>query len=88
MLRNWRAGLWCLLALVRLERSMRQTEATLAQINPGGFFEIRVDGKVRSYRDRREVAIDAGNYLKQKNPSSKVEVRDTRDGSVVVIGQK
>ena len=48
----------------------------MAEINPGAFFEIRVAGKVRSYRDRREVALEAGNYLKQRNPSSKVEVRD------------
>jgi hypothetical protein len=59
----------------------------LAEINPGVFFEIRVDGKVRSYRDLRDNAIEGAHYLKRKAPSAKVEVRDTRDGSVTVIGE-
>jgi hypothetical protein len=60
----------------------------MAEINPGVFFEIRVDGKVRSYRDRRETAIEAGAYLKRKTPSAKVEVRDIRDGSAIIIDEK
>jgi hypothetical protein len=60
----------------------------VTETNPGVFFEIRVDGKVRSYRDRREVAIEAGAYLKRGTPKAKVEVRDTRDGSVIVIDEK
>ena len=59
----------------------------MAEINPCVFFEIRVDGKVRSYRDLRDNAIEAADYLKRKAPSAKVEVRDTRDGSVTVIGE-
>jgi hypothetical protein len=61
---------------------------SLAEINPGVFFEIKVDGKVRSYRDRRETAIEAGAYLKRKAPASKVEVRNTRDGSMIIIDDK
>ena len=42
---------------------------------------------MRSYRDRRENAIEGADYLKRKAPSAKVEVRDTRDESVTVIGK-
>jgi hypothetical protein len=58
-----------------------------SEINPGIFFEIRVDGKVRSYRDDRKIAIDAAVYLKEKFPKSELTVRDKRDGTVVVIGK-
>ena len=57
----------------------------MPEINAGACFEIRVDGKVRSYRDDRQTAIDAAIYLKQMHPNSELVVRDTRDGSVVVI---
>jgi hypothetical protein len=41
-------------------------------------FEIKVDGKARSYRDQKETAIEAGKYL-----------RDLRDNSVTMIdGEK
>jgi hypothetical protein len=52
----------------------------------GACFEIRVDGKTRSYRDRKEMAIEAGEYLKQMQPKSEVTVRDIRDNSITVIG--
>jgi hypothetical protein len=51
----------------------------------GACFEIRVDGKTRSYRDRKEIAIEAGEYLKQMQPKSEIIVRDVRDNSVTVI---
>jgi hypothetical protein len=35
----------------------------------GACFEISIDGKARSYRDRKEIAIEAGEYLKQMHPS-------------------
>jgi hypothetical protein len=41
----------------------------MPEINPGIFFEIRGDGKVRSYGDDRKIAIDAAVYLKEKFPS-------------------
>jgi hypothetical protein len=37
---------------------------------PGVQFEISVDGKPRSYRDRKAVAIEAAEYLKWKYPHS------------------
>jgi hypothetical protein len=55
----------------------------------GACFEIRVDGKTRSHRDRKETAIEAGRYLKQMQPQSEIMVRDVRDNSVTVIeGEK
>jgi hypothetical protein len=51
----------------------------------GVCFEIRVDGKMRSCRDRKEIAIEAGEYLKQLHPQREVTVRDVRDNSILVI---
>jgi hypothetical protein len=57
----------------------------MVQKQIGACFEIRVDGKARSYRDRKEIAIEAGEYLKQMQPQSEVIVRDVRDNSITVI---
>jgi hypothetical protein len=57
----------------------------MVQKDIGACFEIRVDGKKRSYRDRKEIAIEAGEYLKQMQPQSEVIVRDVRDNSITVI---
>jgi hypothetical protein len=51
----------------------------------GACFEIRVGGKTRSYRDRKEVAIEAGEYLKQMHPQNEVTVCGHRDNSITVI---
>jgi hypothetical protein len=32
----------------------------------GANFQITVDGKIRSYRDTREKALDAGIFLKER----------------------
>jgi hypothetical protein len=61
----------------------------MVQKDVGACFEIRVDGKTRSHRDRKETAIEAGRYLKQMQPQSEIMVRDVRDNSVTVIeGEK
>jgi hypothetical protein len=52
---------------------------------PGAHFEILVDGKSRSYRDRKEVAIEAAQFLKDRNLKNEVMVRDVRDNSVTVV---
>jgi hypothetical protein len=57
----------------------------MVQSNVGSGFEIIVDGKSRSHRDRKETAIEAGRYLKQMQPQSAITVRDVRDNSVTVI---
>jgi hypothetical protein len=57
----------------------------MVQSDVGAGFEIIVDGKARSHRDRKEPAIEAGRYLKQMQPQSVITVRDVRDNSVTVI---
>jgi hypothetical protein len=57
----------------------------MIQKNIGACFEIIVDGKRRSMRDLKETAIEAGIYLKRKQPQSEVSVRDVRDNSSTVI---
>jgi hypothetical protein len=42
----------------------------------GARWEITVDGVPRSYRDRREMAVEGAEYLKSRNPASEVTVRD------------
>jgi hypothetical protein len=60
----------------------------MSQKDIGACFEIKVDGKTRSYRDQKETAIEAGKYLKQMQPKGEVSVHDLRDNSVTVIGEK
>jgi hypothetical protein len=57
----------------------------MVQKDIGACFEIRVDGKTRSHRDRKETAIEAGRYLKQMQPKSEIIVRDLCDNSVTVM---
>ena len=54
----------------------------------GANFQITVDGKTRSYRDRRETALEAGIFLKERQPQSEVVVRDVRSDVRIVIGWK
>ena len=60
----------------------------MVQNDVGACFEIRVDGKTRSYRDRKEIAIEAGEYLKRMQPKSEILVRDVRNNSVTVIEER
>ena len=55
---------------------------------PGAHFEISIDGKPRSYRDRKSVAIEAAEYLKGIFPNSEVMVRDLRNGEGTEIKYK
>jgi hypothetical protein len=51
----------------------------------GAQFEIRIDGTPRSYRDRKDYAMEAARLIKSKNPHSMVEVKDLKSGDVVGI---
>jgi FMN-dependent NADH-azoreductase len=57
----------------------------MSQKDIGACFEIKVDGKTRSYRDQKETAIEAAKYLKQRQPKVEVSVHDLWDNSVTVI---
>jgi hypothetical protein len=48
----------------------------------GAQFEIRIDGTPRSYRDRKDYAMEAARPLKSKQPHSMVEVKVLQSGDV------
>jgi hypothetical protein len=54
----------------------------------GTQFEISVDGKPRSYRDTKAMAIQSADYLKQRQPHSKVTVKELKSGEVTVVAWK
>ena len=45
----------------------------------GAQFEIRIDHTPRTYRDRKDFAMEAASFLKSRNPHSVVEVRDLKE---------
>jgi hypothetical protein len=54
----------------------------------GAQFEIIVDGVPRSYRDDKAIALDAAKFLKERQPTQAVSLRDLRVGTVLEIGWK
>jgi hypothetical protein len=52
---------------------------------PGTQFAILVDGKPRSYRDIKAVAIASAEFLKSRNPHSEVAVKDLQSGEVTLV---
>jgi hypothetical protein len=63
----------------RLTRVMHEGAMTGAQ------FEIRIDGTPRSYRDRKDYAVEAARLIKSKNPHNMVEVKDLQRGDVTAV---
>ena len=51
-------------------------------------FEISIDGKPCSYRDRKDIAIAAAEHLKRKFPYSEVVVKHLSSGEVTVAAYK
>jgi hypothetical protein len=51
----------------------------------GAQFEIRIDGTTRTYRDRKDYAMEAARLIKSRNPHSMVEVKDLRSGDVTAV---
>ena len=51
----------------------------------GAQFEIRIDGTPRTYRDRKDYAIEAARLLKSKQPHSMVEVKDLKSGEAIAV---
>jgi hypothetical protein len=54
----------------------------------GAQFEIRIDGTPRTYRDRKDYAMEAARLIKSKNPHSMVEVEDLQSGDVTAVAQR
>ena len=55
---------------------------------PAAQYKISIDGKPRSYRDRKAVAIEAAEHLKRKFPNCDVAVRDLTSGVAVAVAYK
>jgi hypothetical protein len=41
-------------------------------------FEISIDGVPHSYRDRKDIALASAKFLKSRNPTSVVKLKDLR----------
>ena len=54
----------------------------------GAQFEIRIDGTPRTYRDRKDYAIEAARFLKSRQPHSIVEVKDLQSGDVTAVARR
>jgi len=55
---------------------------------PGAQFEISIDGTPRTYRDRKELAIEGAEPLKRKHPNSDIVVKDLQSGEATKIKYK
>jgi hypothetical protein len=51
-------------------------------------YEISVDGKPRTYRDRKDLAVLAAQVLKSRNANTVVKVKDLQTGEEIIIGFK
>ena len=51
----------------------------------GARYEIAIDGTTRTYRDRKELAIEAAKFLKTKNVHSDVTVRDLETDKITTV---
>ena len=54
----------------------------------GAQYELSVDGVPRSYRDRKDIALQSAQFLKSRNPHSVVKVKDLHTGEGVIIAFK
>ena len=54
----------------------------------GAQFEIQIDGTARTYRDRKDYAMEAARLIKSKNPRSTVEVKDLKSGDVTAVANR
>jgi hypothetical protein len=54
----------------------------------GAQFELSVDGVPRSYRDRKDLALQSARILKSRNPNSMVKLKDLQTGEEIVIAFK
>ena len=54
----------------------------------GAQFEISIDGVPRTYRDRKDLALQSAQLLKSRNPNSVVRLKDLKTGEETVIAFK
>jgi hypothetical protein len=51
----------------------------------GARYQIAVDGRPRSNRDDKSIAIEAAEYLKHNHPHAEVTVHDLLTGDTITI---
>jgi hypothetical protein len=62
--------------------SSREAEVSVVR---SANFELSVDGVPRSYRDRKDLALQSAQILKSRNPNSVVRLKDLQTGEEIVI---
>ena len=53
--------------------------------NTGAQYEISIDGVPRSYRDRKELALQGARFLKSRNPNSVIKLKELKTGEEIVV---
>jgi hypothetical protein len=56
--------------------------------NHGAQYEISIDGVPRTYRDRKDIALQSAQFLKSRNPNSVVKLKDLQTGEEIVVAFK
>ena len=56
--------------------------------NSGAQFEISIDGVPRTYRDRKDLALESAQFLKSRNPNSVVKLKDLQTGEEIIVAFK
>ena len=51
-------------------------------------FEISIDGVPRTYRDRKDLALESAQFLKSRNPNSVVKLKDLQTGEEIIVAFK
>jgi hypothetical protein len=51
-------------------------------------FEISIDGFPRTYRDRKDLALESAQFLKSRNPNSVVKLKDLQTGEEIIVAFK
>ena len=51
----------------------------------GAQFEISIDSIPRTYRDRKDFALQSAQFLKSRNPNSVVKLKDLKSGEEIVV---
>ena len=54
----------------------------------GAQFEISIDGVPRTYRDRKDFALESAQFLKSRNPNSVVKLKDLQTGEEIMVAFK
>jgi len=54
----------------------------------GAQFEVSIDGVPRTYRDRKDIALQSAQILKSRNPNSVVKLKDLKTGEEIVVAFK